>query len=161
SRCRLAWTRPRSALSIITACCWCAFSWRPIVAEVVAVQTLPVLPIKNTVLFPQLFLPLSVGRPSSVAAVEAALASEEKTLVIVAQGDVSHAQPGPEQLYGVGTRALIKKMARGPQGVEMLVQGVGRVVLAHFEQTEPYLEARVEPLPFQDETNPETEALYR
>ena len=55
--------------------------------EIEVVQTLPVLPIKNTVLFPYLFLPLSVGRPASVAAVEAALATEEKTLLVVAQRD--------------------------------------------------------------------------
>ena len=49
------------------------------------VVTLPVLPLKNTVLFPSLFLPLAIGRPNSVAAVDAALAGEEKTLVLVAQ----------------------------------------------------------------------------
>ncbi|HMF20268.1 MAG TPA: LON peptidase substrate-binding domain-containing protein, partial [Gemmataceae bacterium] len=53
----------------------------------VAVRSLAVLPIKNTVLFPHLFMPLSVGRPSSMAAIEAGLAHEEKTLVVVTQRD--------------------------------------------------------------------------
>ena len=91
-----------------------------------AVWTLPVLPIKNTVLFPNLFLPLSVGRASSVAAVEAALAGEEKTLVVVSQRDANAEQPAPEQLFSMGTRALIKKMVRTPQGIDILVQGLER-----------------------------------
>src|SRR5262245_14885595 len=88
--------------------------------------TLPVLPLKNTVLFPHLFLPLSVGRGGSVAAVEAALASEEKTFVVVAQRDASVEQPSPEQLFSVGTRAVIKKMARSAQGIDLFVQGIER-----------------------------------
>src|SRR5262249_26239777 len=81
----------------------------------------PVLPIKNTVLLPGMFMPLSVGRPGSLAAVEAALAGEEKTFVIVAQRDAAADPPTPEQLFTVGTRAVIKKMSRTEQGIEMLV----------------------------------------
>src|SRR3954471_24241843 len=88
-----------------------------------SVQTLPVLPLKNTVLFPYLFLPLSVGRAPSRAAVEAALASEDKMLVVVAQRDPANEQPGKDDLYLVGTRAIIKKMARSDDTVEILVQG--------------------------------------
>jgi ATP-dependent Lon protease len=80
-------------------------------------QTLPVLPIKNTVLFPFLLLPLSVGRASSIAAIEAALASEEKEIVVVAQRDASIDNPGLTDLYSIGTKAVIKKMARKPRGL--------------------------------------------
>ena len=77
------------------------------------VMVLPILPLKNTVLFPYLFMPLSVGAARPLAAVEAALATEEKTFVVVAQRDASVETPGLDDLYTVGTRAVIKKMARG------------------------------------------------
>src|SRR5438105_15726039 len=94
-----------------------------------AVWTLPVLPIKNTVLFPGLFLPLSVGRPSSVAAVEAALAGEEKTFVVVAQKDPAQESPGFDDLYPIGVRAVVRKMARSDSGLELLIQGMEKVLL--------------------------------
>ncbi|HXG13333.1 MAG TPA: endopeptidase La [Gemmataceae bacterium] len=125
------------------------------------VVVLPVLPLKNTVLFPYLFMPLSAGRPTSVAAIEAALQGEEKTLVLVAQRNPQDEQPTEEGLYTVGTRGVIKKMARGEAGVELLVQGVERVALLRLEQTEPYYRARVRPLPLPEDTGTEVEALYR
>jgi ATP-dependent Lon protease len=126
-----------------------------------AVVTLPVLPLKNTVLFPHLFMPLSVGRPNSVAAVEAVLASEDKNLIVVAQKDGQNEQPGPDDLFAVGTRAVVKKMARGEQGVELLVQGVERVTVLKAEQTEPFLKVRARVLPVPDDGGTEVEALYR
>ena len=107
-----------------------------------AVLTLPVLPLNNTVLFPHLFMPLSVGRPNSVAAVEAVLTSEDKNLIVIAQRDGQPDQIGEADLFTVGTRAVVKKMARGESGVELLVQGVERVVLLKIEQTEPFLKGR-------------------
>ena len=130
--------------------------------EVEVVQTLPVLPMKNTVLFPYLFLPLSVGRSATVAAVEAALATEEKTLLVVAQRDPNNEQPGPDDLYPIGTKAIIKKMARPNEGgIEILVQGSERLIILKMEQTEPYLKARARPLPFPDDAGTELEALHR
>jgi ATP-dependent Lon protease len=125
------------------------------------VWTLPVLPLKNTVLLPHLFMPLSVGRPSSRAAIEAALAGEEKTFVVVAQRDAAADPPAPAQLYSVGTRALVKKMARTEDTVELLVQGVERVAFVKWEQTEPYLRAVVQALPVPEDRGAEVEALYR
>jgi ATP-dependent Lon protease len=110
-------------------------------------QVLPVLPLKNTVLFPFMFAPLSVGRPHSRAAIEAALASDEKMLVAVAQRDATSDQLGLADLFPVGTRAVIKKMARSGDKVEILVQGVDRVRFLGIEQTDPYLTARVQALP--------------
>jgi ATP-dependent Lon protease len=125
------------------------------------VLTLPVLPLKNIVLFPYLFAPLAVGRPASVAAVEAALATEEKTFVVVAQRNTETDQPAPEDLYTIGTRAVVKKMARSQQGVELLVQGVERVIILKVEQTEPYLKARVQAMPLPTDTSTQIEALHR
>jgi ATP-dependent Lon protease len=125
------------------------------------VATLPVVPLKNTVLFPHLFMPLAVGRPGSLAAAESVMASEDKTFVVVAQKESQNDQPGFADLYGIGTRAVVKKMARGENGLEMLIQGVERVALLKAEQTEPFLTVRVRPLPFPEDSSPETDALYR
>src|SRR5258708_1071511 len=120
---------------------------------------LPVLPLKNTVLFPYLFMPLAVGRASSVAALEQVLATEEKTFIAVAQLDSTGYQPGLNDLYKVGTRAVVKKVARGDGGYEMLVQGVERVQLLEADQTEPFLKVRVTKLPDPDDNDTEVEAL--
>lgn len=123
--------------------------------------SLPVLPLKNTVLFPYLFAPLSVGRPGSVAAVEAALAGEEKTLLCVAQRNGETDPPAPDQLFNVGTRAIIKKMARSEETLELLVQGVERVAVVEYEAKGAYLTARCEPKPIAEDASPEIDALYR
>src|SRR5262245_57668278 len=124
-------------------------------------QTYPVLAIKNTVLFPSLFLPLSAGRSSSRAAIEAALATEDKTLVVVAQRDVDPESARLGELYAVSTVAVIKKMARSAEGVEILVQGNSRVRLLSAAQTEPYLRAVVQSLPQPTGTGDQAEALHR
>ncbi len=123
--------------------------------------TLAVLPVKNTVLLPHMFLPLSVGRPQSAGAVEAAMSHEEKTLAVVTQRDVKVDQPGSADLYTVGTRAIIKKMARTDNAIEVVVQGIERVEIVRYEQTEPSLRAWVQSMPVPEETGPEVEALYR
>jgi ATP-dependent Lon protease len=122
---------------------------------------LPVLPIKNTVLFPYLLMPLSAGRPASRAAVEAALATEDKTLLVIAQRDESVEQPVEKDLFTIGTRAVIKKMGRSEHALEMIVQGVERVVLLRLEQTTPYLKAVVRPLSEPEDQGTEIEALHR
>jgi ATP-dependent Lon protease len=122
---------------------------------------LPVLPLKNTVLFPHLLLPLSAGRPGSVAAVEAALATEDKSILIIAQRNAGAEEPGQDDLFTIGTRAVIKKMARSDQGLELIVQGVERVVFVRLEQTKPYLRAVIRPYPLPDDKGPEVEALHR
>ena len=112
-------------------------------------QTLPVLPLKNTVLFPRMVVPLSAGRPSSVAAIEAAMATPEKRLVVVAQRSEAVEAPTADDLYNVGTEAIIKRLSRSVEGVEFLVQGLDRVVLVKADKKQPegYLQARVKPLP--------------
>jgi ATP-dependent Lon protease len=126
-----------------------------------SLASLPVLPLRGTALFPPLFLPLTAGRPISLAAAEAALAGEDKTFLAVAQRNPEVDVPAAEDLYTVGTRAVIKKMARSTNGIELLVQGVERMVLVRLEQTEPCLRARVRPLPLPDDQGPEIEALRR
>ncbi len=128
--------------------------------ETMQMQTLPVLPLKNTVLFPYLLMPLSVGRASSLAAVEAALSTEEKEIVLFAQKDSSVENPGVDELHAIGTKALIRKMNRqGEEQIELLVLGTERLALIRLDQSEPFLRARVNPLPLPTDGGPEVEAL--
>jgi ATP-dependent Lon protease len=135
---------------------------RNIVSNPENLQTLPVLPIKNAVLFPSMLMPLNVGRPSSIAAIEAALASEEKEIIVVAQRDAAIDSPSLADLYSIGTKAVIKKMARRADGLlEVVLLGVERVVLLKLEQHGAYQKARIKPLPLPDEKSTEIEALRR
>ncbi len=123
---------------------------------------LPLLPLKNTLLFPYLMTPLSVGRPASLAAVEAALATEQKEIFVVAQRDPNDEAPGQDELYTIGTKAIVRKMARpNEEMMELLVLGTERVVIQRVEQTEPYMTARYAPLPLPEDGGPEVEALER
>jgi ATP-dependent Lon protease len=97
-------------------------------------STLPVLPLKNTILFPGLLLPLSVGRRSSLDAVEAALRTEAKEILLVAQRDPNVEAPGQDDLFTIGTKAVIRKSTRhGEDMMEILVLGVDRVVIVKLE----------------------------
>ena len=129
-------------------------------SDSINVQTLPVLPLKNTVLFPYLLMPLSVGRATSLSAVEAALATESKEIVLFSQRDGSVDAPTQGDLYTIGTKAIIRKMSRpNDSSVELLVLGMERVTLVKLDESGPYLQARILPLPLPEETTPEVEAL--
>jgi ATP-dependent Lon protease len=124
-------------------------------------HVLPVLPIKNTVLFPNLLMPLAVGRTASLHAIQAALATEGKEIVVVTQRDASVEIPTREDLYTVGTKAVIKRSVRQPDGrFELIVLGTERVAIAGIVQ-EDYLLAEVSPLELPAESGTEFEALHR
>jgi ATP-dependent Lon protease len=126
------------------------------------IESLPVLPIKNSVLFPGLLMPLTAGRPSSIAAIDAALAKEDKELLIITQRDASIESPGANDLYSIGTKAVVKRMMRRQDGaVNLIVQGVERMVLIKVEQTEPYLRGRGKLAGIPEEANTEIEAMRR
>ncbi|MGA2186568.1 MAG: endopeptidase La [Bryobacteraceae bacterium] len=129
-------------------------------SETNPIQTLPVLPLKNTVLFPYLLMPLVVGRASSLAAVEAALAAEDKQIVLFSQKDANVEAPTQDDLYAVGTKAIVRQVNRHDDSVELLVVGIERVALIKLDATEPYLRARVHPLPLPEDKGPEVEALH-
>jgi ATP-dependent Lon protease len=124
-------------------------------------RTLAVLPIKNTVLYPYLLMPLSVGRERSVAAVEAASASEDKTLFVVAQRDARVEDPTFEQLYTIGTEAVIKRLERSENAIQMIVQGTRRMEIVEPAQAAPYLQARLRVLPEPEDKGDEVDALER
>jgi ATP-dependent Lon protease len=123
-------------------------------------RSLPLLPLKNSVLFPGLMMPLSVGREASLGAVEKALATEDKEIVIVAQRDPSFDAPRAEDLFTLGTRAVIKKVSRqNASQIDVLVLGIERVVIVKVDDTDGYMTARVRALPMPDDSSRETEAL--
>jgi ATP-dependent Lon protease len=125
-------------------------------------EVLPVLPLKNTVLLPFTTMPLLAGRPASVAAVEAALATESKELAVVTQRDAMNDAPATEDFYVFGAKAVIRKMARDSEGaIQLIVRGIERIKVVSFEQTAPYLKAHVHLTPMSEEQGPEVEALYR
>jgi ATP-dependent Lon protease len=124
-------------------------------------QTLPVLPVRNLVLYPFVLMPVSLGRPASVKAVEAALQREDKLIAVFSQKDASTEQPGPDDLYEVGTRALIRRMARSEETVELILQGIERVRRVDVAQEEPFLIARVQPRPVPEQSGAEIDALTR
>src|SRR3954447_13623451 len=103
--------------------------------ETATTKLYPVLPLKNTVLFPFLLMPLSVGRSASLAAVQAALGTEDKEIILVAQKDPAVEVPGKEDLYEIGTKAVIRKMARPNENLmEVLVLGADRVTIKSVAQ---------------------------
>jgi ATP-dependent Lon protease len=126
---------------------------------------LPILSLRNTVIFPSGISPLTVGRPLSLAAAEAALGTEEKLLGVVAQRDDNETEATSANLYRVGTLVVINRMMRSP-GTEdvlhLIVQGQERFRVLGFTEQTPYLKARVEILPEPiRESTPEVEALQR
>src|SRR4051794_31182600 len=123
-------------------------------------QSLPALPLKNTVLFPGLLLPLSVGRESSIAAVQAALNTEEKEIILIAQRDAQVDNPQQDDLYTIGTKAVIRKSSRPNEGVvEILVLGVERVVVVKLDASGPFLSAKYRIFELPDDAGSEVEAL--
>jgi ATP-dependent Lon protease len=123
-------------------------------------QVLPALPLKNTILFPGLMLPLSVGRESSLKAVEAALNTEEKEIILIAQRDPQVDAPQQDDLYTIGTKAVIRKSSRPGEGMmEILVLGVERVVVVKLDTAEPFLSAKYRPFPLPHDGGSEVEAL--
>jgi ATP-dependent Lon protease len=111
---------------------------------------IPVLALQNTTLFPETVVPLAVGRPRSVAAVEAALSTPEKLLgCITVKPEIQSAagDARPTDLYEVGTLVIIKRMERVEDTLHIIVQGTERIRLVEWKQEEPYLRATVEILP--------------
>jgi ATP-dependent Lon protease len=109
-------------------------------------DVLPVLPLKDAVVFPYIILPLSVGRDKSVLAVDRALA-ESRVIMLAAQRDGALDNPGEGDLHEVGTAAVIMRMLKLPDGrIRILVQGLARARVKHISQLDPYLQAKIERL---------------
>ncbi|WP_420239307.1 endopeptidase La [Telmatobacter bradus] len=110
-----------------------------------AIRRIAVLPVRDTVLFPHAVLPLTVGRESSIQLIEAL--GEERTIIVATQRDARQDTPLPNDLHVVGTLATVHKVVRMPnQSRFVFTEGVERVRLLRFVQTEPYMIAEVESL---------------
>jgi ATP-dependent Lon protease len=124
---------------------------------------LPLLPVRDVVIFPYMILPLFVGREKSIAAVDAALA-RDRMIFLAAQKELAEEEPAPGDIYTVGTVAMIMRMLKLPDGrVKILVQGVAKGRLLEFLGQDPFFTVRVERLgePRPEELPLETEALMR
>lgn len=124
-------------------------------------STYPSFPLKNSVAFPNMILPITASRPISIASIEAALATEDKQIAVFTQRDSSIDEPAAEDLYAIGTLCVIKHMHRHEQVIQLMVQGVHRIERIAVEQTSPYPLFRTRILPKLDETGPQVEALHR
>jgi ATP-dependent Lon protease len=124
-------------------------------------QGLPILPVRDTVLFPHAVLPLTVGRESSIQLIQSL--GEEKTIVVVAQRDAHLDTPQPSDLHAYGTLATVHKVVKMPnQSLFVFTEGTERVKLGEFTQTEPFMTANVEAVPETPaQPGPELEALQR
>jgi ATP-dependent Lon protease len=104
---------------------------------------LPILPLRDTVLFPNSFMPLAVARESSVRLIDDAIA-DGKLIAVFTQRDAAIEEPGQADLYSVGTATHIHKMFKLPDGsLRLIVQGLARLSLDELVSTQPYLRARV------------------
>ncbi len=124
---------------------------------------LPVLPVRDTVLFPNAILPLTVGRESSLKLI-ADLKDEQKFMAVVAQRDPRVDNPQPVDLYQIGTAAFVHKIIKLPsQSLFIFVEGLQRIAVQEVIQAEPYFRARVKVLPdaVSAEKQAEFEALKR
>jgi ATP-dependent Lon protease len=131
----------------------------PTLTEESTIEELPVLAVRDTVIFPGAMLPITVGRPSSVALVQSL--GENRTIAIVAQLDPRVDTPGPDDLYKVGSVCVMHKAIRVPKdNLLLFCEGVARIRTHEYTMTEPFLRARVERLAEQEpEPSPELEAL--
>ena len=122
---------------------------------------LPLLPLRDVVIFPHMVAPLFVGREKSIRALEEAMKTDKKIL-LSAQIDAKTNDPGPEDIYKVGTIGTIVQMLRLPDGtVKILVEGVNRAKLIGYEDENKFFNVEVEDLAEESESGVETNAIMR
>jgi ATP-dependent Lon protease len=128
------------------------------IAEV-AEEELPILTVRDTVLFPHAMLPITVGRPSSIALVESL--GENRLFGVVSQLDPRVDTPGPDDLYQIGAVAMLHKAIRVPkENLLLFCEGVSRMRTREFTSTQPFLRAKIERIPeVEPPMTPELEAL--
>ena len=100
---------------------------------------MPLLPLRDVVVFPHMVLPLFVGREKSIVALEEATANDKKIL-LVTQKDANQDNPGVDDIYSIGTVSSILQLLKLPDGtVKVLVEGIGRAKIASFNDEDPFL----------------------
>jgi len=124
-------------------------------------RTLPLLPVRDTVLFPHAVLPLTVGRESSVQLINSL--GDDKTIIVVAQREARVDSPQPTDLFAVGSLAVVHKVVRMPnQSLFVFAEGLERVKVTEYKQLTPFMRATVESIPeINAPLNAQIEALQR
>ncbi len=131
--------------------------------EIVIPDSLPVLPVRDIVVFPYMILPLFVGREMSIKAIEHSL-STHRMVLLLTQKDLTIENPSPDDLYSTGTVVLVMRMLKLPDGrVKILVQGLSKARALSFSQKEPFFTAYIEKIDEQkyEKLTIENEALLR
>jgi ATP-dependent Lon protease len=130
-------------------------------SEISLPETLPILPLRGLVVFPQTAVPLTIGQPRSIRLVDDVVAGD-RLIGLIASRHPELDNPGPEDLYKVGTVGIIHRLFRAPDGtIRLLVQGLVRFRTIEYTALEPYLRAKVEAIPDVPEEGLEIEALAR
>ncbi len=128
-------------------------------------EELALLPLRDTVIFPVLVAPIAVGRENSVKLVDEAVAKGDRIIAVVAMKDSSVENPTAADIYPMGVAVVIRMMAKVPDGIRMIVQGIARIQIQQITGEEPYLKARVKVIDSKTEIAPEDaieiEALKR
>ncbi|MFU8773874.1 MAG: LON peptidase substrate-binding domain-containing protein, partial [Anaerolineales bacterium] len=123
---------------------------------------LPILPLRGVVVYPQTAVPLTIGQPRSINLVDDVVGEDVRMIGVVASKKPELEVPKPDDLYTIGTVAVVHRLFRAPDGtIRLLVQGLARFRLQEFIQEEPYLRARIELIPEEMEDDIEIEALAR
>lgn len=133
--------------------------------QIEVAENLPMLPVRDIVVFPFMILPLFVGRESSIKAVEESLASKDRLIFLVSQKDTRDEFPSPEGIYKMGTVAMIMRMRKLPDGrIKILAQGLTKAKIKDYDQTEPFFQVNIEKIDeavISTEERVEAEALMR
>jgi ATP-dependent Lon protease len=122
---------------------------------------LPLLPLRDVVVFPHMVIPLFVGRSKSIKALEAAMESG-KSIILVAQKSAAKDEPATEDMYRIGSIANILQMLKLPDGtVKVLVEGTQRAKVLHVIDEKSHFDAEIQPVPIDEELGHEAEAMRR
>ncbi len=116
-------------------------------------ETLPLLPVRDLVVYPFMILPLFVGRETSIKAVEESLNNTDRLILLSSQKDITAESPSPSEIYEMGTVAMIMRMRKLPDGrVKILIQGLAKARIKEFVSTEPFYQVKVEKVETQSMT---------
>jgi ATP-dependent Lon protease len=127
-------------------------------------ETLPLLPVRDLVVYPFMILPLFVGRETSIKAVEESLNNTDRLILLASQKDITAESPSPSEIYEMGTVAMIMRMRKLPDGrVKILIQGLAKARIKEFVSTEPFYQVKAEKVESQPvtATSSTIEALAR
>lgn len=108
-------------------------------------EVLPMLPVRDIVVFPYMIIPLFVGRDSSIKSVEEALSRSDRLILLASQKNINDEHPAPDSIYETGTVAMIMRMRKLPDGrIKILTQGLSKAKIKEFKSTQPFFECKIE-----------------